>query len=260
MCVRIVWWMAHNLDEILSTTFFHSSALKCSNQHLWFFQKRTISALYSFTSLLEDAAKKDFFKNLSYQGKKSIQVCSFYIIMPFKIICNKWFIAFLSFEFIFPCFSVSNNKKLSSISTLAFLKNSFLLANVIDECVTDGWIMKFRRIQFWCEYMWCNIDTKAKLNLHVFKSQKHKNTFSWWLLILKHLQNWKKNKSDNNKRFWKTIILQTSISKYHFSIIKLKAPISEELNPKFTQIGIVIWCKSNNSKNKLKLCMPIFSS
>ena len=110
MCVRIVWWMAHNLDEILSTTFFHSSALKCSNQHLWFFQKRTISALYSFTSLLEDAAKKDFFKNLSYQGKKSIQVCSFYIIMPFKIICNKWFIAFLSFEFIFPCFSVSNIK------------------------------------------------------------------------------------------------------------------------------------------------------
>jgi len=114
----------------------------------------------------------------------------------------------LSFKLTFSCFSISNNKN-SQQYMVPFLKNSFLEANAIDECVTDGWIMKFQRIHFYAKiyFQWCNIDNKARLNLFMFSKILEFTKTQFQLMVCSSWSIFKiKEKSDNRRNLEKQII------------------------------------------------------
>ena len=97
---------------------------------------KTKEQLYSFTSLLEEAAKKDYPESW-LSRKKKVFNC---VLFTYSCQLEKFAISdLLHFELqtnIFLFFYFKQKK--SQQYMVPFLKNSFLEANAIDECVTDG--------------------------------------------------------------------------------------------------------------------------
>ena len=146
----------------------------------------------------------------------------------------------MSFKLTFSCFSISNNKN-SQQYMVPFLKNSFLEANAIDECVTDGWIIKFQRIHFICENIfpvmqyWQQSQAEP---IHVFKILEFTKT-QFQLMVCSSWSIFKiKEKSDNKRNLEKQTIkpqiqlripFQYYVQKSKLQYLKIRIQITDKL-------------------------------